>query len=37
LAQIFGGGGHVRASGATIMGTMEEAVARIVEAVKEKI
>jgi len=37
LAKSFGGGGHVRASGCTINGTLDEAVRRIVEAVKERL
>lgn len=32
LAQKFGGGGHVRAAGCSIQGTLEEAIARIVQA-----
>jgi len=37
LAQSFGGGGHVRAAGCTINGTLDEAVRRVVEAVKERL
>jgi|HigsolmetaAR203D_1030402.scaffolds.fasta_scaffold00569_11 Exopolyphosphatase-related proteins len=34
VAQQFGGGGHVRAAGATIRGDMDEVVARVVEATR---
>ncbi|MNI53497.1 Bifunctional oligoribonuclease and PAP phosphatase NrnA [compost metagenome] len=33
IAQSFGGGGHIRASGCTVYGTMEEAVERMVQEV----
>lgn len=34
VAQQFGGGGHVRAAGATVRGDMDEVVARVVEATR---
>ncbi|AIQ42032.1 bifunctional oligoribonuclease/PAP phosphatase NrnA [Paenibacillus sp. FSL R7-0297] len=34
LAQVFGGGGHTRAAGARINGSLEEAVAKVLEEVK---
>ncbi|MDU0201311.1 bifunctional oligoribonuclease/PAP phosphatase NrnA [Paenibacillus sp. PFR10] len=37
IAQSLGGGGHVRASGCTIQGTIEEAVARMVQEVGSKL
>lgn len=37
IAQIIGGGGHVRASGCTIFGTMEDAVARMVQEVGKEL
>lgn len=37
LAQAFGGGGHVRAAGCTINGTLDEAVRRLLEAVKNEL
>ncbi|HZG57324.1 bifunctional oligoribonuclease/PAP phosphatase NrnA [Paenibacillus sp.] len=37
LAKTFGGGGHVRAAGCTINGTLDEAIRRVVEAVNEKL
>ncbi|NOV03122.1 DHH family phosphoesterase [Paenibacillus planticolens] len=37
IAQSLGGGGHVRASGCTIPGTLEEAVARMVQEVGSKL
>ncbi|WNS44832.1 bifunctional oligoribonuclease/PAP phosphatase NrnA [Paenibacillus sp. MMS20-IR301] len=37
LAQVFGGGGHTRAAGARINGTLEEAVAQVLEEVKRHL
>lgn len=37
IAQSFGGGGHVRAAGARIEGTLEDVVSRVVEQVKAKL
>ncbi len=37
IAQSLGGGGHVRASGCTIQGTLEEAVAKMVQEVGNKL
>lgn len=37
IAQSLGGGGHVRASGCTIHGTLEEAVARMVQEVGKEL
>jgi phosphoesterase RecJ-like protein len=37
IAQSLGGGGHVRASGCTIQGTLEEAVARMVQEVGNEL
>lgn len=37
LAQAFGGGGHTRAAGARINGTLEEAVALVLEEVKRHL
>jgi bifunctional oligoribonuclease and PAP phosphatase NrnA len=37
VARRFGGGGHVKASGATISGTMESVLARVVDAVGEAV
>lgn len=37
IAQSLGGGGHVRASGCTIQGTLEEAIARMVQEVGSKL
>ncbi|MNY81924.1 Bifunctional oligoribonuclease and PAP phosphatase NrnA [compost metagenome] len=37
IAQSLGGGGHVRASGCTIYGTLDDAVARMVEEVGDKL
>lgn len=37
IAQSLGGGGHVRASGCTIHGTLEEAVARMVQEVGNEL
>jgi len=37
LAKSFGGGGHVRAAGCTINGTLDEAVRRLVEAVNAEL
>ncbi|MEK9163618.1 MAG: DHHA1 domain-containing protein, partial [Chloroflexota bacterium] len=35
IAQLFGGGGHVAASGATINGTLAEIEAQVLAATKE--
>ncbi len=37
VAQSFGGGGHVRAAGARIEGTLEEIVPRVIEQVKKQL
>ncbi|UJF35382.1 DHH family phosphoesterase [Paenibacillus hexagrammi] len=37
VAQSLGGGGHVRASGCTIYGTLDEAIARMVEEVGKEL
>ncbi|MVO99112.1 DHH family phosphoesterase [Paenibacillus lutrae] len=37
IAQTFGGGGHVRAAGCTIKGTLEEAIRLVVEEVGNKL
>ncbi|WP_405082616.1 bifunctional oligoribonuclease/PAP phosphatase NrnA [Paenibacillus chitinolyticus] len=37
IAQSFGGGGHVRAAGCTINGSIEEAIRRVVEEVGNKL
>ncbi|WNR46689.1 DHH family phosphoesterase [Paenibacillus roseipurpureus] len=37
IAQSLGGGGHVRASGCTILGTLDEAVAKMVQEVGDKL
>ena len=37
IAQVFGGGGHIKAAGFTIEGPAEEALARVVRAIEEKI
>ncbi|WP_244163245.1 DHH family phosphoesterase [Paenibacillus pectinilyticus] len=37
IAQSLGGGGHVRASGCTIHGTLDEAIARMVQEVGDKL
>lgn len=37
LAQVFGGGGHTRAAGARITGSLEEAVAQVLEEVKRHL
>jgi phosphoesterase RecJ-like protein len=37
IAQSLGGGGHVRASGCTIHGTLEEAVVRMVQEVGKEL
>ncbi|MFQ5538369.1 MAG: bifunctional oligoribonuclease/PAP phosphatase NrnA [Gemmatimonadota bacterium] len=37
LARRFGGGGHIRASGALVPGPLKEAVARVVEATREAV
>lgn len=37
LAKSLGGGGHVRAAGCTISGSLDEAVKRVLEAVNEKL
>ncbi len=37
LARTFGGGGHVRASGAVVPGPMDEAVARVLEATRAAV
>jgi phosphoesterase RecJ-like protein len=34
IAQQFGGGGHVRASGATLKGTLDEVISQVIQAVK---
>jgi phosphoesterase RecJ-like protein len=34
LAKSFGGGGHIRAAGCTVQGTLEEVIQKVVEAVK---
>lgn len=34
IAQEFGGGGHIRAAGATLQGTMNDVVDRVIESVK---
>ena len=37
LAKSFGGGGHVRAAGCTMNGTLDETIRRMVEAVSEQL
>ncbi|AWB44343.1 DHH family phosphoesterase [Paenibacillus sp. CAA11] len=37
VCQSFGGGGHTRAAGARLEGTLDEVVARVVERVKEQL
>ncbi|GIP21472.1 bifunctional oligoribonuclease/PAP phosphatase NrnA [Paenibacillus sp. J22TS3] len=37
VAQSFGGGGHVRAAGARIEGTLEDIIPRVLERVKEQL
>lgn len=37
VAQSFGGGGHVRAAGARIEGTLETIVPRVIEQVKKQL
>lgn len=37
IAAVFGGGGHVKAAGFTIEGPCEQAIDRIIEAIKENI
>ncbi|MCI3919471.1 bifunctional oligoribonuclease/PAP phosphatase NrnA [Paenibacillus sp. TRM 82003] len=37
LAQALGGGGHVRAAGCTINGTLDEAIRRLLEAVNQEL
>lgn len=37
VAQSFGGGGHVRAAGARIEGTLDEVVAAVIERVKQEL
>ncbi|MNC71821.1 Bifunctional oligoribonuclease and PAP phosphatase NrnA [compost metagenome] len=34
LAQVFGGGGHTRAAGARVEGTLEQAIPRVLEEVR---
>ncbi|MNZ96379.1 Bifunctional oligoribonuclease and PAP phosphatase NrnA [compost metagenome] len=37
VAQSFGGGGHIRAAGARIEGTLDEIVLRVLEQVKAQL
>ena len=36
FARYFGGGGHIKASGATIEGTLDEVTEKVISAMKEQ-
>ena len=37
VAQFFGGGGHAQAAGATLHGTLDDAITRVVARMKEEL
>ncbi|WP_313787424.1 DHH family phosphoesterase [Paenibacillus larvae] len=37
IAQSFGGGGHIRAAGCSVQGTLEEVINQVVDRVRSKL